>query len=77
MKIALATAVLALAPAFMAQARDLPRPSPPAIPHCIDLSSTAGDTGSASPQSATSDRIPCPRFLSTTTIQRKRIPQWT
>jgi len=77
MKIALATAVLALAPAFMAQARDLPRPSPTAIPRCVDLSSVAGPAGSASRQATATGEIPCPRFLSTTTIKRKRLPQWT
>jgi hypothetical protein len=77
MKIVLTTAILALAPAFMAQARDLPRPTSPTIPSCVDLSSQADGNGSASRQSTVTDEVPCPRFLSTTTIQRKRAPQWT
>jgi hypothetical protein len=77
MKIALTAAVLALAPAFMAQARDLPQPKRPAVPSCIDLPSGSGSNNSASPQAAATGELPCPQFLSTTTIQRKRSPQWT
>jgi hypothetical protein len=78
MKIALTAAVLALAPAFMAQARDLPQPKQqPAAPSCIDLSGGTGSNGPASPQAAGTGELPCPQFLSTTTIQRKRPPQWT
>ncbi len=77
MKIGLTTAVLALAPAFMAQARDLPQPKPPAMQSCVDLSGEAGGNDSASRPAAATGEIPCPQFLSTTTIPRKRAPQWT
>jgi hypothetical protein len=77
MKIALTTAVLALAPIFMAQAADLPHQKRSSIPSCVDFSGGGGDSGSAFRQAAAAGAIPCPEFLSTKTIERKRIPQWT
>jgi len=76
MKIVLITAVLALAPMFVAQAADLPKQRP-AIPSCADLSGGAEAKGSASQHFTATDAIPCPEYLSTKTIERKRVPQWT
>lgn len=77
MKIALTTAVLALAPVLIAQAADFPHQERSGIPSCVNLSDGGGDNGSASRQSASIGAIPCPEFLSTKTIERKRPPQWT
>jgi hypothetical protein len=77
MKIVLTAAVLALTPAFMAQARDLPEPKQPAVPACVNSPGETGGDGSASRQSTAIGEIPCAHFLSTTTIQRKRGPQRT
>ena len=77
MKIVLTTAVLVLAPVLMAHARDLPQPKQLTIPSCVDLSGDAGNNVSASPRPTATGEIPCPHFLSTTTIERKRAPQWT
>ena len=77
MKIVFTTAVLALVPVFMAQAADFPLQKRPNILSCGDLSGEGGGSRSASRQSAATGEMPCPRFLSTTTIPRKRAPQWT
>jgi hypothetical protein len=77
MKIVFTTAMLVLAPMFMAQAADLPKPQRPAIPSCTDLSGGAEAGGSVSQHFTATGAIPCPEFLSTTTIERKRVPQWT